>query len=282
MHVFDHLALHELLRPPSRDQSSPSAPSFLRYFAQSDAGLVRIKNQDAWRVSCEGRLFSLADGIGGRRAGEVAAQSAVDSLSHWMDRALAPERSATQIDLAREQIGCKMLEGFELINGQIFEMACRDELWRGMGTTLSSLHLNAGLAHFAHVGDSRIYHWRGGRLRQLSRDHSLRCPALTAPSNPARNGGVQSRTMLTRAIGVRHRVEPQIGVRHYSPGDRFLLCSDGLSDALTNDQINCALSTPQLGQKTAKELIDRAKDSGSRDNITAILVEVGTNRGDVF
>lgn len=272
LHVFDHLALHELLRPLPRGQSASSAAPLLRYFAQSDAGLVRIKNQDAWRVGCKNHLFALADGIGGRRAGEVASQSAVDSLCHWMERA-ALNPSTTQID----EIESKMQRGFELVNGQIFEMACRDELWRGMGTTLCCLHLNAGKAHFAHVGDSRIYHWRKGRMRQLTRDHSLKSTHVSSP------GTNQMRTILTRAIGVRHRVMPSVGMRHYQPGDRFLLCSDGLNNGLTHEQIASALSTNRFDQKTAKGLIDSAKDNGSRDNITVILVEVSSSRmGDVL
>lgn len=258
----------------------PSGCSTLHYFAHSDAGLVRIKNQDAWKVGCSKRFFALADGIGGRKAGDVAAQGAVNDLCEWMERTLTEPRRTPLCDLS-----AILRRGIEHINGRIYEKGCRNDQLRGMGTTLCSLYIDREVAVYAHVGDSRIYHWRGGQLRQLTQDHTKN-PERHPPwcqrvgSLPKRN---PHRNILTRAIGVKPYVLPALHTCRIQPKDRFLLCSDGLSDVLPLKEIERDLSSSKLTHKLAKAFIDRAKDNDSRDNITAVLIEVDTSyEGNLF
>lgn len=275
MHTVDSAKVSDRqLTPPSlslhgRYQQLHKKTVVLSHVAHSDAGLARLKNQDAWKVGCGNRLFALADGIGGRRAGEIASQSAVDALCHTMERSLPKLKSMTF-----QETSHFLQRAIEHINGQIFEMGCRDDQRQGMGTTLCCLYQCQSAAVFAHVGDSRVYLRRKENLIQLTQDHSFKQMQEAKGRAKGRDSSDYLRTILTRAIGVKHRVTPTVGACRLLEGDRLMLCSDGLSDVLSTDEINRALAVPALSQKTVRQLIERAKDNGSRDNITAVLIEV--------
>lgn len=268
---------------------SPQRPSFvsalierqpfvLNYIAHSDAGLARLKNQDAWKIGCDNRLFALADGIGGRKAGEIASKWAVDFLCSWMERSRAKFG-----EMARSETSALLQNAIHHTNGQIFEMGCRDDQRQGMGTTLCCLYQCKNMAYYAHVGDSRIYLWRKNRLIQLTQDHSFK-QSLDFEGDQVRNAPRDYlKSILTRAIGVRHRVSPTIGTCALQTDDRFLLCSDGLTDVLSPQEIKQTLARPYLNQNIARELIESAKNKGSRDNITAVLIQVSAlNEVDLF
>lgn len=270
--------LHLFPQPSATARHGARSKILLNHVVHSDAGLVRLKNQDAWKVGCDNRLFALADGIGGRRAGEIASKNAVDQLCHKMERAQAKLKL-----MSFQETSSFLQSAIKHINGQIFQMGCRNDQQQGMGTTLCCLYQYQNIAFYAHVGDSRVYLSRNGQLVQLTQDHTYRQlqQAELSISSPKKRHCL--RTILTRAIGVKHCVSPTIGACPLMMGDRLMLCSDGLSDVLSTNEINRVLTQPKLSERSVRQLIERAKDNGSRDNITAILIEVlAKDEGDLL
>lgn len=222
-------------------------------------GRVRSNNQDCAHPEASGRaagpvVVMVADGMGGHVAGEVAARLAVE-------RAVA-----TDGDVAE-----RVAAG----NRAILEEVSRNPDLAGMGTTLTLAELHPeGRARFAHVGDSRAYLWREGVLRQLTVDHTVVNEYLRAgkisedevPHHP-------QRSMLTRALGLTSRVEVDVFEEPLQPGDRLLLCSDGVNSMLSDDEIAQALSLP-TAEEAAWELVERANRAGGHDNVTAVVVDV--------
>jgi protein phosphatase len=233
-----------------------------RYAAATDAGLVRETNQDA--VFVDDALAIIADGMGGHAAGEVASAMAVETIYHSF--------------LSRPTIE-GLLSGVESANRDVLADAKSNPERFGMGTTVMVVGLTrdgAGVTTptMLHVGDSRAYQLRDGALRQLSADHSVaeewvRMGRLTpeeALTHPRRH-------QLTRAIGVDDAIEIDVMSLHVQVGDRVLLCSDGLSNELEPDQLAELASAPGSLDDAVARLVQAARLSGGRDNISAILLE---------
>ncbi len=236
---------------------------FLEHYGLTDAGKVRQNNEDSLLVG-EGRdtsLFVVADGIGGFEAGEVASSIAVETL-----RDLNP--------------GDPFDDAIHEANRRILSAAREDEKFSGMGTTVVAIRF-AGTdehpaAEIAHVGDSRAYLLRNGELNPLTEDHSLvaelvRSGDLTraqAAEHPQKN-------LITRALGAEEDVEVDTTRLPVEQGDRILLCSDGLSDMVSEDRISEVLSEPlQDPEAPARLLLSEALEAGGTDNITLVLVDV--------
>jgi len=223
----------------------------------SDIGLLRANNEDVWIALPEFGFFALADGMGGHKAGEVAARETIEQLSKAVQ---APRFS--------------LLEAIERANAWVFKES-RQALYKGMGTTLCCLHWTATTVTYAHVGDSRIYRFRNDQLELLTQDHSLHAKLLSS--------GLNSKTpypyknVITRAIGTAKHIHPEITSTPFEPGDLFLLCSDGLSDALPLEDMEKIIQRSETLELMASRLIEKAKIKGSRDNITALLVKDGTD-----
>lgn len=246
----------------------------IRYAVASDIGLKREKNEDAYIVEecdhdgcqtgCGRMLFVVADGMGGHSCGEVASTiacremaGALDDLKH------RPETCSRQLEAQ-----------FYLIDKRIRAHASVDPTCTHMGTTLSALAVNKSLAVIAHVGDSRIYRLRGDRLTLLTTDHTFVREMIDegelslekAATHPFRN-------MLTLAIGTQEPLE-RVDTRtmNLAPGDRFLLCSDGLHDGVTFEEIKGILGRGADPTEAVRRLLSLALDRGGRDNITIIVV----------
>ena len=236
---------------------------FLEHYGITDAGKVRQNNEDSLLVG-EGRdtsLFVVADGIGGFEAGEVASSIAVETLKE-----LGPEESFD--DTIQEA------------NRRILSAARDNDKLSGMGTTVVAIRFGGTdeepAAEIAHVGDSRAYLLRDGELRPLTEDHSLvaelvRSGDLTraqAAEHPQKN-------LITRALGAEEDVEVDTIRLPVKSGDRILLCSDGLSDMVSEDRISEVLSEPaQDPEAPARLLLAEALEAGGTDNITLVLVDV--------
>ncbi|HMM48641.1 MAG TPA: Stp1/IreP family PP2C-type Ser/Thr phosphatase, partial [Miltoncostaeaceae bacterium] len=222
----------------------------------SDVGRVRHHNED--RAFARGRLIAVADGMGGAKAGEVAAQMAVDAI------AALPERAS--VDAVRDAVA----EANRAIHGQ----ASSDRDRAGMGTTFTGGLLRGAALNVLHVGDSRAYLWRDGRLIQITDDHSVvaelvRRGTLTereAETHPHRN-------VITRALGAERTVQIDQISRSVRAGDVILLCSDGLSSYVSAAAIAGALADGDDLNAVARELVRLANDAGGVDNVTAVLVE---------
>ena len=172
--------------------------------------------------------------------------------------------------MADEQIEDRLLTCFARTNDHVFKLSSTHELLRGMGTTLCSLSFHNGKAAVAHVGDSRIYLLRNSVLDQLTKDHCWTRGFLFAPHSDE----PMTKGVLTRAVGTMPTVEATIHLMPVQARDLFLLCTDGLSDMLTHDEIEAILNRPMTIGERVRMLVAFAKQKGGGDNITIILVEV--------
>jgi len=233
----------------------------LRYAARSDIGLLREGNEDSGYAGP--RLLVLADGMGGHAAGEVASSVAVAMLATLDDDAPGPDlldRLSTAVHDA---------------NTHLRDMVAGDPDLEGMGTTLTALLRAGSRFGLVHVGDSRAYLLRDDQLQQITRDHTFvqtlvdegRITAEEASHHPQRN-------VIVRALDGRDDVELDLSVREARAGDRYLLCSDGLSDVLSEETIRETLAANESPERAAEELIELALRGGGPDNITAIVADV--------
>jgi protein phosphatase len=235
----------------------------LRAAAGTNVGRRRRINEDRYAVAPELGLFLVADGMGGHTAGQVAselaAQAALRAVGMLQDAPLSPAE--------------KLRFAVSSANRAIFDAArARPEL-AGMGTTLVALLADDGRVALAHVGDSRAYLVRGGRIRQLTDDHSVvgelvrrrEISADAAREHPHRH-------VLTRALGVRPGVEPDLAELSPEPGDLFALCSDGLTAHVRDEEIAEHAGPGVVPEKAVDALIDLANARGGEDNITVVLL----------
>jgi PPM family protein phosphatase len=236
----------------------------IRIGAKTDVGRRREVNEDSFLV--HEPLFVVADGMGGHVAGDIASTTAVDSIKEQSANARADDLNT----LAGLVLGA---------NTRIWEKAEGDPSLRGMGTTCTLLMLDSSKAHFAHVGDSRAYLLRGGKLTQITEDHTLvgrmvkegRLSSEEAERHP-------QRSIVTRALGVDSEVEVDLMTVDVAEGDRILICSDGLSSMIDADAIGAILTEEQDPQAASERLIDAANEAGGEDNITVVIVDIGNDR----
>jgi protein phosphatase len=243
----------------------------------SDIGRCRQTNQDQFLLDRALGIYAIADGMGGHAAGEVASRMAVDvlraSVQERLDAQVAPWTPAEAAELLRTALN----EG----NRRICESMLSRAEWRGMGTTMVALLVVGDRAIVGHVGDSRAYLLRDGRLRQLTSDHSwvneqVKLGLLTreqAQRHPMRN-------IVTRALGNQSRVEVDVSEEVLRPGDLLALCSDGLNGMLSDDEIREALVSHGASPHAAcRALVDRANARGGEDNVTVIVVAAASPAG---
>lgn len=237
----------------------------------SDIGLVRTMNQDRLAVLNERGFWAVADGMGGHAGGEVAAQLSIDTARHYLERATGPGRDTPASPQA-------ILQGLmAAAHASVRESAAASPALAQMGTTLVALLLTdqpEPVAHIAHMGDSRAYRFRENTLTLLTRDHTLieRYLALGVLT-PAMARTHPERHVLTKAVGFSSTAEPDIASHPLLPGDLLLLCSDGLTKMLTDEDIAVVLG--QTGNHPAiacQELIAAALSQGGEDNVTVIVI----------
>jgi PPM family protein phosphatase len=227
---------------------------------RTDVGRQRTANEDSLFVSPP--LFAVADGMGGAKAGEVASAVAVEAVE------AAPDSS----DPAEAQLASIV----RAANRRIYDLAVADESRRGMGTTLTLAKLHGDEVSLAHVGDSRAYRMRSGQLEQLTRDHSLvaeleRSGQITAEAAEHH----PQRSIITRALGP----EPDVEVDTYTlvgrEGDVFLICSDGLTSMISDEEVASIVRSAGSLDEASEALVRAANQSGGKDNITVILFRLG-------
>ncbi|MDH5785975.1 MAG: Stp1/IreP family PP2C-type Ser/Thr phosphatase [Chromatiales bacterium] len=225
----------------------------------TDTGRVREHNEDAIAWNAEQGWAVVADGMGGHHAGEVASAIAVETIGEM----LRQSRASQMLQRAIEQA-----------NLQIYAHATSDPEIHTMGTTVVALALEEGRLHYAHVGDSRLYRLRDGELTQLTRDHSLvqelvdegMLEAEQARNSPQKN-------VITRALGLDSGVAVDLGDEAVVDDDCYLLCSDGLSNYLMDEEIATLLAGDALPE-VVRALVDAANERGGDDNISVIVVRI--------
>ncbi|MBL8851373.1 MAG: serine/threonine-protein phosphatase [Planctomycetaceae bacterium] len=244
--------------------------SGLRWGAVSITGNFRENNEDRCHVDPAARFFLVADGMGGQCAGEKASELAVELIS---------QRLAQSIDFDRDdysRVSDAVDKAVAHANSEIMALGELDPDYHNMGTTITFL-LQAGRQLYAGgVGDSRTYLLRDGQLQQLTKDHSLTQALVDAGTITAQEAANHRyRNVLWRYLGTKEggaKVEPR--AIEPRPGDRFLLCSDGVSDGTNDEQIAAALKSQPDPQQAAESIVRLAEAGGSRDNITCVVVHV--------
>lgn len=233
----------------------------------TDTGQVRENNEDAWKVIPESNVFVLADGMGGHTAGEIAAQEAVDRYASFI-----VEKQAVLNPSSAKQLLSDVIKD---VNSNVFRLARADRELRGMGTTICCGIFLEEQLFFAHVGDSRIYRFRDSKLKQLTDDHSLVQELIELGElNKRQAKEFNQRNIITKAIGTEPNVEPSVDSCGIRPGDIIMMCTDGLSDLLSNKEIEKILNlTTDIEHKT-ELFVQSANRRGGLDNITVILLEV--------
>jgi len=230
-------------------------------FGISDIGLIRQNNEDVWAQIPEKYFYALADGMGGHKAGEVAAFLATEAVCEAVEK--APSLDATLLKKA-------IVEA----NQKIYHLSTTQNTFTGMGTTLCCCLLKEKELICAHVGDSRIYRYRKG-LKRLTKDHSLREDLLAKGQIKEEDlATFPKKNVITKAIGLSLHVEPEISSAEIEPGDIYFLCSDGLTDGVSDPEIASIIETSPSIEEASKKLVSLAKAKGGSDNITILMLKI--------
>jgi PPM family protein phosphatase len=228
----------------------------------TDIGRVRERNEDSMLV--DPPLYVVADGMGGHRGGQVASQVALEAME-----GLATEGQGSLADHVRRA------------NRAVWDRSVEDERLAGMGTTLTAARIDGGSALLAHVGDSRAYLLRDGSLRQLTTDHTLVARMVKSGEITEAEAEVHPhKNVLTRALGTDEEVEVDEDSIALVDGDRLLICSDGLTGMVTEDQIQAILENSDQPQQAADRLVKAANRAGGIDNITVVVLDAIGEEGD--
>lgn len=244
----------------------------------SDVGLQREHNEDSFVVLSEYDLFVVADGMGGHRAGDVASRIATETISEFF-RTTANEDVTWpfHFDTNLSEEENRLLTGIRVANRQIFERSTRSREYHGMGTTVVGAMFSPKKQrmYIGHVGDSRCYRVRGGKIRQLTRDHSLINDYLLAmPDLTDEQKNELPKNVITRALGMQDQVVVDLQHDDPQPGDTYVLCSDGLSGMVSDDDIELIVASTDDVRDACTRLIERANERGGEDNITAVLIKI--------
>jgi protein phosphatase len=254
----------------------PKTRNQYRVRGASDVGRKRETNEDAFLVDEDLSLFVVADGMGGHQGGDTASRLAVDTLQRAMRRARAerPELFEQQMPIEASPLPAILREAMEEACLSIFRMAQGAPSLHGMGTTVTALLLHGRYAFVAHVGDSRLYLIRGGRLQQLSDDHSLvneQVKAGVITPDEARKSHFKN--VITRSVGFEADVIVDLLGIEAAQGDLFVICCDGLTN-LVDDREIVALAAAEAVEDLPIRLIGLANDRGGDDNVTVIALKL--------
>jgi protein phosphatase len=243
----------------------------------SDAGSVRQFNEDRIAIDSRIGLVALADGMGGHRAGEVASRLAADIVV----AALRAHFDAARASLTRQSTLLAAEQSIKQANRAILQVARADASCAGMGTTLALAAFDDESAVLGHVGDSRIYRLRDGRLALLTRDDSLlRDQVDLGLISPAQAAQSHNRSLVTQALGIAEDVDAHVREIDARPGDVFLLCSDGLNELVGDDDVELVVRSLAANLPlAARVLVQAAKDNGGYDNVSVVLAKVVERRG---
>ncbi len=249
--------------------------------AVTDAGRVRTRNEDAYGVEPELGIAVVADGMGGAPAGDIASRVAVDTAAACLRGAMVNGRcpaSNVTIETGPPALAECVEASVRSANERVYAMGQGDPGWKGMGCTLTALMLcrESGTFGIGHVGDSRAYRFRAGRLECLTEDHTVaqqsvaegRIPPQAARDHPFGH-------VLTRVVGTGHSVEPMVVVGQAEPGDVFLLCTDGVMRVMDEDEVSAVLTSYGEDLEAAGEALVAAVNArGGPDNATLVMFQL--------
>ncbi len=246
------------------------------FCAQTDPGRSRDNNEDSVSFDEAAGLGVLADGMGGYNAGEIASGMATAFIKAEMARWLTDPLA--QINLGETRRALEIC--VDNANRAIFNAAHGNSQYAGMGTTLVVAVFQDGKLLLGHIGDSRCYRLRGGKLAQITKDHSLLQEHIDAGFlTPEQAATSPIKNLVTRALGVENEVLLELNEHQIEPGDLYLMCSDGLSDMLRDAEIEAVLLNRAPLPTLAGQLITRANENGGRDNISVLLTQAAGTAG---
>lgn len=244
-------------------ESSPpcqAATPHPRLCAITDSGIVRLSNEDTFRIAPEQKAFFVADGMGGEQSGEIASFIAAEAFMQL----------STQIRSAPEFLCCV----FDQAQNRVLERAKTEPACAGMGTAVVAAALDGDLLYIGHLGDARAYLCHGDGLVRLTSDHSTIARAVLRGDLSWEEARLHpGRSTLYKAIGFEGQAEPDFSSVRVTPGDRLLLCSDGLWDELPDSEIKDVLTSEGTVCELAHILLNRALAAGGHDNVTVVLYE---------
>ena len=255
----------------------------IRYAAKTDVGMKRTHNEDYFSLMEDEQLFIVADGMGGHSSGEVASRMAAETVSEFYTR--TKDEDATwpyKMDRTLSYIENRLACGIKLANFKIYEAASKDIRFKGMGTTVVTTLISGNKIYIAHVGDRRCYRIRAGGIEQLTRDHYLledykdAKPDMTEEEE--RN--FPHKNVITRALGMRDTVQVDIHTHDVGDSDMFLLCSDGLSGMVNDEQLLQTIKSATDLEQLVADLVDQANRAGGTDNITTLVLECSNVEGE--
>lgn len=243
---------------------------------ETDIGLTRSSNQDAFLVDDARRLYIVADGMGGHAGGEVASNLCVERVASWIDRHASSHKLASLNETRRHAHICSTLvQAINHASASIFGRALEEPQLMGMGTTVSALMISGRRAYIGHVGDSRVYLIRDRFIYQLTNDHSLLSEQLRAgviSREEAENARIQN--VITRSVGYQEMEDVDTSTIDIELNDLFVLSSDGMHGRITAEEISRTVNKSKLN--AVKELVELANARGGKDNITLIVVVIGS------
>ena len=247
----------------------------------SDVGVIRSHNEDCFDIDPENQVFVVADGMGGHSHGEIASRLAIDAIKDFVER--TADQDATlpfEMDPKLGRHGNRIRAAIRVAHDRVLKAIRQDSSLHGMGTTVVGLLLDGVSAAVAHVGDSRAYRFRDGRLELLTQDHTWVNEQVVAgflSEEQARSHPLKN--VVTRALGGDTDVDIDVREWPVEEGDLFLLCSDGLTTMLTDDEILSRVRSEERPEEICGRLVRDANARGGYDNVSVVLVRMEPNEG---
>lgn len=244
----------------------------------TDVGRKRKGNEDAFFLDDLQRLYVVADGMGGHRAGEVASGMVIETLQDYMQRRQGHDTDTeVEGDASLSKAANTLLSGIQLANQAVFEIAAAKEGLQGMGTTVSAIYLCADTIIAANVGDSPIYLIQNDTIELISVPHTVMAEQQALDPASARQLGNEFKHMLTRAVGISATVQVDITELQAFKGDTLVISSDGLSDKVAPEEI-MPIVTAKRPEAACRTLVDLANERGGDDNITVIILKIANKK----
>lgn len=245
----------------------------------TDVGLQREHNEDSFIVVPQYDLFVVADGMGGHQAGDVASKMAIKAIAQFFESVATEDVTwPFSFDPSLSEEENRLVTGVRIANRQIVELGSRSADHQGMGTTIvaSLFSPRRSRLYIAHVGDSRAYRVREGKIEQITRDHSLVNDYLAAmPDMTDEQTSELPKNVITRALGMQEQVQVDVGSFDAHVGDLYLLCSDGLSGMVDDGEL-CEIMVSNSADlvQACRRLINTANEHGGEDNVTAVMIRI--------
>lgn len=245
----------------------------MKLYGLTDIGLIRKNNQDSYAIrvlSDDLAIAVVCDGMGGAQAGNVASAVAVEAFSAALEDACAQELPMDE--KGRQEL---MREACKAANDQVYQLSLTSPEYRGMGTTLVGALILSDAIYVVNVGDSRCYIWSEHKLRQITSDHSI-VQALVDRGDitPEEARTHPKKNLITRALGIDRDIRCDVFRAEQKTGDQLLLCSDGLTNVVTDERIESELSRQQSPEDTARTLFAFSVEQGAPDNVTVLLAQL--------